>query len=380
MYNQRKKDSQGGIIPGFLLVGQGENLGEADLPRNRQGRAFIGDPRNDENIIISQLQLVFIKLHNRIMEQVIKGKEKVSFHDFAEAQRRVRWHYQWVVVHDFLKRIVGAKMLNRVLPKRNQDPRQPKLRFFNWREQPFMPVEFSVAAYRLGHSMVRSSYVLSDRLEQTLLAAITDDVTDDIRELRGALSIFLPSDEDPRQDHNLRGFRRLPEFWTIQWDRFLKIKKTDGSFSSPQMSRLINTKLSYPLSQMPDDSGGTNALAALNLKRGWRMGLPSGQDVSRAMGIDPIHNPTGHDPLWFYILKEAELPETIGGGDGGKHLGAVGGAIVAEVFLGLLAGDPLSYLNINPRWQPTLPKQGDKFELRDIVEIATNSSVDLGDG
>jgi hypothetical protein len=334
---------------GTLLVGSGKNPAEEDLPRNSQEVALIGDPRNDENIIVSQLQLVFIKFHNRVMKEV-------THNDFAAAQQLVRWHYQWVVVHDFLKRVVGQQTLNQVLPQPGKDPSKPNLQFFDWRKQPFMPVEFSAAAYRMGHSMVRSTYVLSDKLRQ-------------IREGAGfgsTIPIFLPPAQNPGLLDDLRGFRGLPQFWTIQWDRFLEIKDEHNNINPPQESRRIDTKLAFRLSQIPAGPGGSNPLAALNLRRGWRMGLPSGQDVSRRMGIEPIHNPGGHDPLWFYILKEAGLAQLHGGGSG-ERLGRVGGTIVAEVFLGLLSGDPLSYLNVNPTWQPTLPKQGDAFELRDIV-------------
>jgi hypothetical protein len=337
---------------GVLLVGKGADPNEEDLPRNAQETAMLGDPRNDENIIVSQLQLVFIKFHNRVMKDITNN-------DFAEAQRIVRWSYQWVVIHDFLKRIVGEETLNQVLPQPYTDPSKPNLLFYHWRNQPFMPVEFSVAAYRLGHSMVRSTYVLSDKLRR-------------IREQFGfgsTIPIFLPPAENPGPLDDLRGFRILPRGWTIQWDRFLEIQNNDGSIVPPQQSRRIDSKLAFRLSQIPAGPGGSNPLAALNLRRGWKMGLPSGQDVSRRMGITPIYNPDGHDPLWAYILNEAEQPQFCGGGDG-ERLGVVGGRIVAEVFLGLLAGDPLSYLNIDPSWRPTFAQQGSNFELRDIVVFA----------
>ena len=62
-------------------------------------RAIIGDPRNDENVIVSRLQGLFLRLHNRFATQL---------GDFAAAQTAVRWHYQWVVLNDYLPAIVGS--------------------------------------------------------------------------------------------------------------------------------------------------------------------------------------------------------------------------------------------------------------------------------
>lgn len=135
---------------------------EDDLPRNEQGRALIGDPRNDENIIVSQLQLAFIKLHNRFVEQV-QGEESLSGDDlFKEAQRRTRWHYQWVVIHDFLRRVVDEAIVDDILRIEDGVP-AVKTRFYSYKKGPFMPVEFSVAAYRFGHSQVRPTYIINER-------------------------------------------------------------------------------------------------------------------------------------------------------------------------------------------------------------------------
>jgi hypothetical protein len=88
-----------------LLIGK-VNGGEDDLPRNAQGRALIGDPRNDENLIVSQIHLAFLKFHNKVLDQV---------HDFDEARRVVRWHYQWIVIHDFLEGIVCKDVVDDIL-------------------------------------------------------------------------------------------------------------------------------------------------------------------------------------------------------------------------------------------------------------------------
>jgi hypothetical protein len=308
---------------GLLLLGEAKMRspngdlvpsGKDDLPRNNQNRALIGDPRNDENLIISQFHLVFMKFHNRVMRELFANGLPEPF---DEARRLVRWHYQYAVIHDFLRRIVGEETFNKVFPIIDEERRrrEPKLNFYKPKVQPFIPVEFSVAAFRL-HTMVRGAYTLQDSGKE-----------------------FLIFSND--QEKGLAGERTLTEDKRIQWGKFFRI---NGSI--PQHSQLIDTQLAAGLKLVPFSGN----LAFRNLLRGWRMGLPSGQAVSRAMDI-PIPDSLGpqrNDPLWFYILKEAESRA----GDRGKHLGPVGGTIVAEVLLGLLQSDPLSYLKVDPTWTP----------------------------
>ena len=112
----------------FFLTGKAvsqnpDNRGP-DLPRNSQGRAFIGDPRNDENLIVSQLQSVMLRFHNKMLEKVASETTLTGSDLLKETQRRVRWHYQWVAIHDFLPRIVGQEMLDEVFePETEDDPR-----------------------------------------------------------------------------------------------------------------------------------------------------------------------------------------------------------------------------------------------------------------
>jgi hypothetical protein len=133
-----------------------------DLPRNSQHVALVGDPRNDENLIVSQLQLAFLRFHNRVVADVTAdlGPGSTAGEIFAEAQRVVRWHYQWLILHEFLPTTVGQAMVDDVLAA------GPK--FFKWRNDPFIPVEFSVAAYRFGHSQVRPNKKIDTTLSTVL--------------------------------------------------------------------------------------------------------------------------------------------------------------------------------------------------------------------
>ena len=349
-----------------LLIGQNK-AGEEDLPRNSKGRALLGDARNDENLIVSGLALGFLKYHNRVVDTPpIEGLDPES--RFDEGRRITRWHYQWAVIHDFLARLVGEEVIEDIL--RTVSLKVPAgagakalktpsvlLRFFRWHTRPFMPVEFSVAAYRFGHSMVRGEYEFNE------------DVQD--------IPIFAkPPEED------LRGFRERPAGHVIEWARFFEFPESKLDI---QPSRKIDTKLAFGLSILPEAvAKAIHALAERDLKRGKALGLPSGQDVARAMGIPEdliLHardlkalpknlvKAFGEDtPLFFYILKEAELFSR------GRRLGPVGGRIVAEVFIGLLQGDPFSYLSMQPTWRPRAGEFGARkdgeFTVADLLRFA----------
>jgi len=363
-----------------LLVGKNA-AGEDDLPRNAANpkRALIGDPRNDENAIVSQLHLAFIKFHNKVVEALPASTPNL----FDEARRIVRWHYQWVVVHDFLRKILGGDdVINDIIKlekykvpfgggtKDIQGALNVDLKFYHYRNQPFIPVEFSVAAYRFGHSMIRTDYELNPA---------TEDPND--------VEIFGTEGED------LRGFQERRADLEIQWARFFEFS---GVAQKPQHSRRIDAKIAVGLGSLPFITDMFKSLAQRNLLRGKALGLPSAQAVARAMGMTegniiltpaelalPTNAPGGkpgdpprdlaaafgdNTPLWFYILKEAEVRCS------GKKLGPIGARIVAEVLIGLLDGDPASYLSAEPTWRPKknqfgAPDDG-KFFMVDLLRFA----------
>jgi hypothetical protein len=340
-----------------LLVGHnppGGDLAPIDLPRNEQGRALIGDARNDENLIVAQLHLLFIRFHNKVVERVRAQHRRMAPGDvFAEAQRIVRWHYQWIVVHDFLARIVGKVAYGKLRPRVDGTAPDAERWLSAWRDAPVMPVEFSGAAYRFGHSMVRGGY----------RARKPDD----------ALPIFGRDGDDGL---HFAGFRRLPAQLAIEWDLFFFESDPDRRANH---SLRIDTSLAAPLFFLPPDGA---ELARLNLRRGRALGLPSGPDVARAMSIEPLASaevgrlthipPTTVAqlqamldalPLWVYVLLEARVR-----GNDGLNLGPVGGQIVAEVLVGLLEADPSSYLRRRPAWTPELSDRDDRdFTMPDLL-------------
>lgn len=371
-------------------VSQTATIKGPDLLRVASGRAIIGDPRNDENLIVSQLQVAMIRFHNVVLDRVGQEQPGWSKADvFKRAQQVVRWHYQWVVVHDFLPRLVGDDVVDEILeaqgyktsPGQTGHSTKPDLRFYKWQETPYMPVEFSVAAYRYGHSVIRPSYLIND-------VAVADPPVPGAHRI----PLFAQAGEE-RQ--SLNGFRVLPDDWGVQWKYFLPgIHDGSGALAGlPQPSYRLDAQLSHPLGALPTSTAGpeilvagfepeiAQSLAVRNLLRGKRLGLPSGQDVARAMGLQPLTDEqlftgidlssetagqlAGRAPLWYYILKEADVLAN------GAQLGPVGGRIVAEVLIGLLGGDPLSYLKVDATWKPFLPAVTDgKFTLSDLINIA----------
>ena len=366
------------FILGKPLSGAAANPRAKDLPRSSAvdpKRAIIGDPRNDENVIVSQLQGLWHRLHNFVATQNPSWS-------FTMVQKEVRFHYQWVVVHDFLPTIVSEAAYLAVLPHASKksnivvDP--PILRFYHPRDEAFMPLEFSAAAYRFGHSMVRPGYRLSETI--------------------GPLAIFTFN--DPLK--GLTGFREFPNTWSIDWNLFMDLVPRDPSDTTrTQLAYKIDTSLVNPLGNLPPGIAiNPNILALRNLERGWRMRLPNGQDIARAMGLVPLADKdivigkfTGDPadiigtidsidpgfvrncPLWTYVLAETvESKVTLKTTKGDqkittRKLGPVGGRIVMETFVGLLLADSSSYLSQDPLWTPSLAVNG-VFGLRELIATA----------
>lgn len=327
-------------------IGQEPTIEKHDLARNGLGRAIIGDPRNDENRVISQLQLAFIRFYNSIFEEVVDRQEEAnrpisSRTAYEEARQTATWHYQWVVVNEFLPLICGSYVVNDILGNGRQ--------YYQPKSEAFIPVEFSVAAYRFGHSMIAQNMKLKSSGEVN--------------------NIF--------SDAFGRGFSKIENLdQVVEWDAFFDF---DNRY---QRAEKIDIALASDLLELPGAIVGSSeaSLATRNLKRGQSFLLPSGEQVARRMGrddyeitqifefVDQQTSDQGIDlqsgiPLWLYILAEAQV---IGRQDKkesipGEGLGPVGGRIVAEVILGLLELDATSYLGSNRDWRPTL---GDNYEFR----------------
>lgn len=315
-----------------------------DLPRGdnpaRLVEATIGDPRNDENLAVAQMHLAFLKFHNAVVDQLAaSGSAGVAL--FSEARRIVTLHYQWIVLHDFLPRILEPDVLNDVLTNGRK--------FFQVEpgRLPTMPIEFAVAAYRLGHSMIRDTYSWNRNFDPATL---------------GLLFFFSGGSGDMGGN--------LPSNWIIDWRRFFDFRGVAGVDDPPFLNHIrpIDTAMAVDLSVLPGFPADDKAsLAVRNLLRGRLVGLPSGQAVAEAIGAPVLtpeqvragrheailrdHGLDVQTPLWYYILKEAEVLHN------GERLGPVGSRLLAETFVGLIEGSQTSILSGERTWQPTLPSQ-----------------------
>jgi hypothetical protein len=315
----------------FLLAEDGH-----DVPRNQQGVALIGDPRNDVHLFALTLHVALLHAHNRVVD-LLRADGLPESEVFDHARTALTWHYQWVVVHDFLPRLVGTDLVHDVLTDGGRWFAPPPL-------QAYIPLEFADAAFRYGHGQIRHTYRL----------------------VEGGPAVPLFPD--------LVGFGPLPA------DRRLDLTQVFDVPGHPpaQRAKRLDGRLAASLIGLPEqvtgavDAAAYRSLAVRDLLRGETTRLPSGEAVAELLGAEPLttdeleHNWSHGTPLWFYVLKEAEYR---GGGD---RLGPVGGRIVAEVLIGLLRADPTSYLSLATGWRPTLPSAAPDFGLVDLIGLATH--------
>ena len=351
-----------------------------DLARNPQGKALIGDPRNDENMIISQLQRAFLRCHNAI----VSGLEAGTFNDvfgnpanvnedttggestvFLAAQQLLRWHYQWLIIHEFLPLICGQHIVDDILRT------GPKFYRPSEKQQPYIPVEFSVAAYRFGHPTVRAFY--------------------DINDAQLAVPLFPTNPAAPPPTLTTRTDLRggpVGSAFQIDWARFFNRDPAHPPQKAKRIEPLLNTLLlDLPNGVIPANViAPLRSLATRNLLRSEALMVPSGQDVARALGANVLkaadlrtiaQNAGSNMPLplsdeqlndcylWYYLLAEAFHDAN------GDSLGETGARIVAEVFIGVIDADGLTYRNMYPKWTPTLPSAlPGTFTIVDLLNLA----------
>jgi hypothetical protein len=317
-----------------------------DVPRmSATNTAVIGDPRNDENLIVVQFHHAMLRLHNAVVDLLLAASFTGDI--FAEAKRIATHHYQWAVVHDYLKRICGVATVDSAMASVTAPIGSP----FR------MPVEFAVAAYRFGHSMIRDNYWVNFNFTNATLAQVFE------------------FNRNPR----------LPVLssWVVDFNAFFE---TGVVVPVNNKARRIDSFIATGLESLPGLAGMMAILATRNLRRGLALGLPSGQGMANAFGIAPmtaaqltsglpaaevnlLNSSSGlllkKTPLWYYVLREAAV---LGGGN---QLGPVGGRIVAETFVRILKRDASSYLNVAGGFSPILPSAalGD-FTAADLVRFA----------
>jgi hypothetical protein len=352
--------------------GHGEEAG-FDLPRGggsnaaERRKAVIADERNDDNLAVAQTHLAFMRFHNRVVDTLpasVPAALRVT-----RARELVTKHYQWLIRSDYLPRICAKAVLDDVFTngrKAFEAAAEPT-------DLPTMPVEFSVAAFRLGHSMVRDVYKWN-RLRETVRI--------------GQLFRFSAKSGD------LGGKDRLPSDMIADFRRLYDLGGVE-----PNFAMRIDTRLIGHLGQLPPGSFGEqdaprekaqSNLAFRNLTRARMVRLASGHQMAEFLTRDCgvkldeltrrqiLEGDNGaaldgfggerkealveRTPLWFYILREAEC-------NGGK-LNGVGARIVAETFHRAIEASGTSILR-DPDWRPTLGRDGARFGMADLLRFAS---------
>jgi hypothetical protein len=352
-------------------------------PASKRRKALIPDPRNDENLVVAQTHLAMIRFHNRVVDTLPATPPAQRF---ARARRRVVQHYQWMIRTDILPRICDPAVVDDVFTNGRKvfevaaDPTSV----------PTMPIEFSVAAFRLGHSMIRPEYSWNRRF---------DDGTGTL----DLLFIFSAT------GGNLGGGSRLPSNWIADFRRlydFAEAGRADLAVPPAKSNRTkrIDTRLVTPLKNLPTGSFGgpavpfndpTANLAFRNLTRARMVRLASGQQMAaffqgKGVTVAPLTKAQIRDgqngasldgltavqrqavlkdtPLFFYILREAEL--------NGGRLAGVGARIVAETFHRAMEGSQPSIVR-QPGWRPTFGPDSDTFRMVDLLLFAFEGKKSL---
>lgn len=383
-----------------------------DLPRvggtagTRADRRLplIPDTRNDENLAIAQTHLAFIRFHNRVVEELaLKGLSGRRL--FTAAREEVVRHYQWMLRTDFLPRIADPSIVTDVFTNGRRFFEAPGHGRGHHGHRPTMPIEFSVAAYRLGHSMIRGAYQWNRVFNSTGPGPIASLLL--LFTFTGVSGNFEPGSGIPELDNPDSGtVDRLPTNWIADFRRLYDFTESGRPDLAPpattgggNVTKRIDTLLVDPLRQLPAGAFGGRGttipdiqrnLAFRNLTRANMVRLASGQQMAAFLQVEPLtaeqiltgNQGTGLDtlteeqkaaittatPLWFYILREAEFNN--------GRLGAVGGRIVVEVFHRAMEGSRTSIVR-QPSWRPTLGPDSHTFRMTDLLLFAFQGKADL---
>jgi hypothetical protein len=379
-----------------LIPGDGPPAGVAntfDLPRSdTEKHAVIPDHRNDENLAVGQTHLAFIKFHNRVVD-LLEADGVPAAQLFERARDLVVRHYQWMIKTDFLPQLVRPTIVDAVFRHGRKIFEVNPAPGSN----PTMPVEFSVACYRLGHSMVRAAYDWNRVFDD---GGGSLDLLFNFSGTSGFLGegSILPSNW-------IADFRRLYDFSVTGRP---DLEPFVGGRNKLNFTRRIDTLLADPLANLPDGSiGGPDRnpdhhnLAFRNLDRARMLQLATGQQLAKLLNDRGVHvrpltrrqillgragaklealtvgqqdRLVANTPLWFYILREAEV-------NNGELVG-VGGQIVAETFHRAMEGSRISIVK-DPAWRPTLGPDRDTFRMVDLLLVAHDGQANqlnpLGD-
>jgi len=372
-------DDKGHLLLGETEPSPGWPAGD-DLHRRDDGKAIVVDPRNDENLFIAQMHVLWSKLHNRLLDLVAETPKIAAGVPDGDLRDRVRtlvtWHYQWIVWYDFLPHIVRKVVLDEVRAK------NLKLycREFIAKDPFDLPIEFTMAAFRFGHSMVQENY----RINRKSFASINRVL--ELTHPGGGIKKHLSAE------------------WVVDWryfftDTMLNVAENIDTFITEALCELehrtVQTFRSANAAPEHLVSGFAKiSLPYLTLTRGSNSLLPSGEQFAAAFKF-PLLRPSQihvfpkdeaffaqagmkkRTPLWYYLLREAAVeaqpePATAIDPTPIQKLGTIGSRLVAEVIYQVLSADSESIFNQGQNWKPPfirLKPSSPSFPLNSMAAI-----------
>jgi heme peroxidase len=335
-----------------------------DAPGDGPPDPLIADPRNDDHVIISQLTALFHEFHNIVCAKLAakdggKTDDFSTYRRFLEARKAVTIAYRRIVVEDLLQRLLEPNVYAYYADPKTRYPAD----FLDQVDDERVPVEFSHAAYRFGHVMIRFSYTLNGKRDNGKIP------------LPGKPGKYqnIPDTASIKEILDRSSARRADKLplactWLVDWSRFFDLggepAYDPGGKPYLNLSRRI----------APDVGGGTlgsnnelfgneehrvGGLFLRDLIRGTHASMRTvnslveklrapevarspllndasfrEKEIRRWLSESAEHSFSDSDlseisrnpPLFFFVLFEAAHSHN------GQHLGTLGSTILAEVF------------------------------------------------
>jgi Animal haem peroxidase len=311
----------------------------------QDGQPLIADRRNDENLIISQLHLAFLLFHNKAVDALQDQFPGDAPGCFAAARQLVLLHYHWLILHDFLDKLLSPEVLKTPLSARPQTLPDPKT----------VPLEFTTAAFRFGHSMVGSSYDFNANFGTGSL------LKEDVATLQDLFKFTTQRNMGSDSDATLQ----LPDHWVIDWARMSRPPGADGTSGAEKIDLTFASDMLNAMGASEVAAHGS--ILFRNIMRGFHRRIPFGQVLAQAYGVKVLSRtdirkafPSGRidgrgtqtlrdfatenglaqeTPAWLYFLCEARIREK------GERIGATASHLIADTITGLMRHMPTSVLN-----------------------------------
>ena len=331
--------SNGKFILGDTKFGSGKDFFRSFERRSKT--ALIADERNDENLLVAQMQVLFMRYHNKLVDYYFGQGFTNPKRLFKLAQREAICTYQWIALRNFASQLLPLEIYDSVILRGNGRIFQPNV------ADPKMSIEFVGAAFRL-HSLVLPSYIINQKGGN----ATTNKSIQDLFRARGKGDVSLFP---------------LPEDFEIDWRFFFRFSNYPNMGRSLNRARLIQPSVNSEMNSVPVPGSCPISMLRRNIDRGYELGLPSGQsvyaflhrhfanqlpnitvtqpDLSELVRLLAPENPTrSATPLWVYIMMEALTLAS------GTKLGLMGGWIVADTLMAAFESSETRFDKL--RWAP----------------------------